>query len=145
MFMINAIKRAVIVALGLILQFGFSIVMRLFFYKYLGIINIFYSLISILIVLGLLKNSTRLSNDLPWIILILIFPIFGTILLITLGKNYSKNKLLRNIFKYENKYKDKLIQDPKVAKEVADKKLDNIQYLLKLLTMILVINFIQSY
>ena len=128
--MINAIKRAVIVALGLILQFGFSIVMRLFFYKYLGIINIFYSLISILIVLGLLKNSTRLSNDLPWIILILIFPIFGTILLITLGKNYSKNKLLRNIFKYENEYKDKLIQDPKIAKEVADKKLDNIQYLL---------------
>ncbi len=128
--MLNGIKRAIIVILGLILQFGFAIIIRLFFYKYLGIINLFYSLISILIVLGILKNSTRLSNDLPWIILILIFPIFGTILLITLGKNYSRNKLLRNIFKYENEYKKYLNQESKVVKEVQEKELDNIQYLM---------------
>ncbi len=128
--MLNAVKRAIIVVLGLVLQFGFAIVIRLFFYNYLGIINLFYSLISILIVLYLLKNSTRLSNDLPWIILILIFPIFGTILLITLGRNYSKNKLLRNIFKYENEYQKHLIQDPELAKEIQEKKLDNIQYLM---------------
>ena len=97
--MLNAIKRATIVVLGLVLQFGFAIVIRLFFYNYIGIISLFYSLISVLIVLGILKESTRLSNDVPWIILVLIFPIFGTLLLITLGKNYSKNKLLKNIFK----------------------------------------------
>ncbi len=128
--MLNAVKRFIIVALGLVLQFGFAIIIRLFFYKYLGIINLSYTLISILIVLGILKNSTRLSNDVPWIILILIFPIFGTILLITLGKNYSKNKLLRNIFKYENEYKKELIQDPKIAQEIKDKELDNIKYLI---------------
>ncbi len=127
--MINGIKRIFIVVLGLILQFGFAIVIRLFFYKYLGIINLAYSLLSILIVLGILKNSTRLSNDLPWIILILIFPIFGTILLITLGKNYSKNKLLRNIFKYEDIYRKELNQDPEIIKELQNKELDNIQYL----------------
>ncbi len=126
----NAVKRAIIVALGLFLQFGFAIIIRLFFYKYLGIITLFYSLISILIVLGIIKDSTRLSNDLPWIILILIFPIFGTILLITLSKNYSKNKLLRNIVKYENEYKKVLIQDPELANEIKEKKLDNIQYLI---------------
>ena len=90
--MLNAIKRGLIVLIGVILQFGFAIMIRLFFYKYLGIITLFYSIISILIVLGILKESTRLSNDMPWVILILMFPIFGTILLITLGKNYSKNK-----------------------------------------------------
>ena len=128
--MLNAVKRVLIVALGVILQFGFAITIRLFFYKYLGLITLFYSIISILIVLGILKESTRLSNDLPWIILILIFPIFGTILLITLGRNYSKNKLLRSIFKHENKYKDLLVQDPKVAKEIETKSLDNLQYLI---------------
>ncbi len=128
--MLNAIKRVLIVLIGVLLQFGFSIVIRLFFYKYLGIITLFYSIASILIVLGILKESTRLSNDLPWIILILIFPIFGTILLITLGKNYSKNKLLKNIFEYEQKYNEYLVQDEKVKKEIEDKKLDNIQYLL---------------
>ena len=124
--MLNAIKRVLIVLIGVLLQFGFSIVIRLFFYKYLGIITLFYSIASILIVLGILKESTRLSNDLPWIILILIFPIFGTILLITLGKNYSKNKLLKNIFEYEQKYNEYLVQDEKVKKEIEDKKLDNI-------------------
>ena len=102
--MLNAIKRVLIVLIGVILQFGFAILIRLFFYKYLGIITVVYSVASILIVLGLLKNSTRLSNDVPWMILILIFPIFGTILLITLGKNYAKNKLLKNIFNYEKEY-----------------------------------------
>ena len=128
--MLNAVKRALIVALGVILQFGFAIVIRLFFYNYLGIITLFYSIVSILIVLGILKESTRLSNDLPWIILILIFPLFGTILLISLGKNYSKSKLLKNIFEYEKKYDKYLIQDEKIKKEIEDKKLDNIMYLL---------------
>ncbi len=125
-----AIKRGFFVLLGVILQFGFAILIRLFFYKYLGIITLFYSIISVLIVLGILKESTRLSNDLPWIILILIFPIFGTVLLITLGRNYSKNKLLKKIFEHEKKYKKYLVQDMKLNKEIDDKNLDNIQYLL---------------
>ncbi len=128
--MLNAVKRVIIVLIGVILQFGFAILIRLFFYKYLGIINLFYSIVSILIVLGILKNSTRLSNDLPWIILILIFPIFGTILLITLGRNYSKNKLLKNIFTYEKEYSKYLVQDKNIVKEVKDKNLDNINYLM---------------
>ncbi len=128
--MLNAVKRVIIVLIGVILQFGFAILIRLFFYKYLGIINLFYSIVSILIVLGILKNSTRLSSDIPWIILILIFPIFGTILLITLGRNYSKNKLLKNIFAYEKEYSKYLAQDKNIAKEVKDKNLDNINYLI---------------
>ncbi len=128
--MINAIKRILIVLIGVILQFGFSILIRLFFYKYLGLITILYSIISVLIVLWILKESTRLSSDLPWIILILIFPIFGTILLITLGKNYSKNKLQKSIVKHEKEYSTLLKQDEKIQKEIEDKNLDNIKYLL---------------
>ena len=128
--MLNAIKRALIVIIGVILQFGFAIVIRLFFYKYLGIITLFYTIASILIVLSILKDSTRLSNDLPWIILILIFPIFGTILLITLGKNYSRNKLLKRIFECEKKYNKYLVQDEKIKRQIDDKKLDNIKYLI---------------
>ncbi len=128
--MLNAIKRILIVLIGVILQFGFAIMIRLFFYKYLGIITLFYSIISIMIVLGILKESTRLSNDLPWIILILIFPIFGTILLITLGKNYSKNKLLKSINKYETEYAQLLIQDEQIANEIEKQKMDNLKYLI---------------
>ncbi len=128
--MANAVKRVFIVLVGVVLQFGFAIMIRLFFYKYLGVISLFYSVISILIVLGILKDSTRLSNDLPWVILILIFPIFGTILLITLGKNYSKSKLLRNIFACEKDFHKYLKQDEDVKKKIMDEDLDNLKYLL---------------
>ena len=130
--MLNAIKRIIIVAIGVILQFGFAIVIRLFFYKYLGIITLIYDVISILIVLVILKNSTRLSNDLPWVILILVFPIFGTIILITLGKNYAKNKLQKNIFEKEREYDQYLIQNENIRKELEDKKLDNIKYIVNI-------------
>ncbi len=128
--MLNAIKRVLIVVMGVLLQFGFSIIIRLVFYKHLGIITLLYSAISIFIVLGILKESTRLSNDLPWIILILIFPIFGTILLITLGKSYFKNKLMRNIFENEKKYSKFLIQKEDIKEKVKTEELDNIKYLL---------------
>ncbi len=128
--MFVAVKRVLIVFIGVILQFGFAILIRLFFYKYLGIITLLYSLASIFIVLGLLKDSTRLSNDLPWMILILIFPIFGTILFITLGKNYSKNKLLKNIFHYEEEYQKYLVPKKEIQTEIIDKKLDNIKYIM---------------
>ena len=128
--MLNAIKRILIVLLGLVLQFGFAIIIRLFFYEHIGIITVFYSVLSILIVLGILKDSTHLSNDLPWIILILIFPIFATVLLITLGRNYSKNKLLRSILDQEKEYDNYLEQNLDIKKEIEDNKLDNIKYLL---------------
>ena len=75
--MVNAIKRAIIVILGVILQFGFHILIQLYFRNNITIIGIIYDILSILIVLKLLKDSTSLSNDLPWIMLILVFPIFG--------------------------------------------------------------------
>ena len=61
--MLNAIKRVIIVFLGVVLQFGFAIIIRLFFYKYIGLITLFYSIVSILIVLAILKNSTRFAMD----------------------------------------------------------------------------------
>lgn len=127
--MLNAIKRALIVFIGIALQLAFAISIRLFFYEHLGIITIFYSVVSILIVLGILKDSIRLSNDLPWIILILIFPILGTILFITLGRSYKKSKLLKNIFSYEDKYEKYLKQDSKTIEEINSKQLDNIKYI----------------
>ncbi|MBR3204335.1 cardiolipin synthase [Candidatus Saccharibacteria bacterium] len=128
--MINAIKRVLIAGIGLFLQFGFAFAVRHYFDEHLGIIMFFYGAISIIIALAILRNSTRLSNDLPWIILILVFPIFGTIFLLMLDRNYSKNKLLRNILHYEKKYKDCFKQDESIKKEVKSKHLDNIQYLI---------------
>ena len=127
--MITAIKRVIIVIIGVLLQFGFAISIQLFFREHIAIIGIIYELLSVLIVLKILKDSTRISNDLPWIILILLFPIFGTILLITLSSNYAHSKLLKNIFKSEKKYQQYLNQDIKIRKEIDENDLDNLKYI----------------
>ena len=127
--MVNAIKRAIIVILGVILQFGFHILIQLYFHNNITIIGIIYDILSILIVLKLLKDSTSLSNDLPWIMLILVFPIFGTILLLTLSGSYAKNKLLKNIYNTENEYQKYLKQDNDITKQINDNYLDNLKYL----------------
>lgn len=128
--MIMAIKRAIIVIIGVLLQFGFSILIQLFFREHVTIIGIIYELLSIFIILKVLKDSTRLSNDLPWIILILLFPIFGTILLITLSSNYARSKLLKSIFKREKEYQQFLKQDDKIRKEIDKNSLDNLKYII---------------
>lgn len=126
----DTIKKILIVSVGVILQFGFLIGIQLFFTEKISLISFFYEVASILIVLAIIKDSTRLSNDIPWIILILLFPIFGIILFITLGRSYSKNKLLKSIVKYEKENSQYLLQEEKVKKEINDKKLDNLKYIL---------------
>ena len=126
----DAIKRTIIVALGVILQFGFFILIQLYFHDKITIIRIIYNLLSISIILKIIKDSTSLSNDLPWIILILLFPIFGTILLITLGTNYAKNKLIKNINNTEKNYQKYLTQNPQIQEEINHKELDNLKYII---------------
>lgn len=127
--MITAIKRTIIVIIGVLLQFGFAISIQLFFRKHIAIIGVIYQLLSILIILKILKDSTRISNDLPWIILILLFPIFGTILLITLSSNYARSKLLKSIFESEKEYQQYLKQDARIRKEIDENALDNLKYI----------------
>lgn len=123
--MITAIKRAIIVIIGVLLQFGFAISIQLFFRKHIATIGVIYQLLSILIILKILKDSTRIFNDLPWIILILLFPIFGTILLITLSSNYARSKLLKSIFENEKEYQQYLKQDARIREEIDENALDN--------------------
>ena len=44
-------------------------------------------LMSVLLVLGIIKESKSLSKDLPWIIIIMVFPIIGALLYIVIGGN----------------------------------------------------------
>ena len=74
------VKRGIVVGIGLLLQ----ILLFLFTYLYLGslstIIAIIYRILGLLLVLWLIKNSRSYSYDLPWIIIILLFPIVGSLL-----------------------------------------------------------------
>ena len=116
--MLMAIKRGIVVVIGLSLQ----ILLFLFTYLYLGghvsVINIFYQVIGFLIVLWLIKNSKSYSYTLPWIVIILLFPLVGTLLYLILGYNKKISRTLKSIRSSENSARKYLVQDKNIRKEI---------------------------
>ena len=127
--MFTAFKRFFAVFIAFLLQVAFAICIRIFFRNYAFLIDVVFKVLSVFIVLAILKDSTKLSNDVPWIIIILLFPIFATILLVTLGKNYSRNKLMRSIVEEEEKSLKYLKQDIKVTTSIEKNYLTNLKYI----------------
>ena len=124
-----ALKRGVIVAIGVILQLLLTLFVYLCLGKYIKVIGILYSLLSIIIVLFIIKNSKRLSSDLPWIIIIMLFPIIGSLLYVIIGRNIHRSKLLKSINKninYANKY---LKQDELILNEIEKKEYTDLKYI----------------
>ena len=124
-----ALKRGVIVAIGVILQLLLTLFVYLCLGKYIKIIGLFYSILSIIIVLFIIKNSKRLSSDFPWIIFIMLFPIIGSLLYVIIGRNIHRSKLLKSINKninYANKY---LHQDEMILNEIEKKEYTDLKYI----------------
>ena len=116
--MAMAIKRGLIVVLGLILQILLSLSVLLFLGKYVALIETIYSIISILLVLAIIKESRSLSSDLPWIIIMMLFPIIGALLYIIIGRNLYKSKTLKSINKNIELSSKYLTQDEKITNEI---------------------------
>lgn len=112
-----AIKRGIVVILGLLLQISLSLLVYLFFIEHVAIINAIYGIIGFLLVLALIKDSKNYSYTLPWIIILLLFPLIGTLMYIIIVKNKNRSKVLKNITKSEENSKKYLIQDEKIRNE----------------------------
>lgn len=127
--MITAVKRGIIVAAGFLLQ----ILLSLFIYLKLGelipFIQVFYGFLSVIIVLLIIMYSKRLSNDLIWIILIIIAPLLGTLLYIILGRNKYESKILKSINKNVKSGQKYLIQDESIQKELNENELGQLKYI----------------
>ena len=112
-----SIRRGLVVAIGLALQILLSLAIYMFLIRHIAIIHIAYIIIGILITLYLIKDSKNFSYTLPWIIILLLFPLIGTLLYITLGRNKYRSKTLKSIVKHEEKSKKYLIQDKNIRKQ----------------------------
>ena len=112
-----AIKRGIVVGLGLILQVLLTLVVYLIFIDQIAIINFFYGVLGVLLILALIKNSKNYSYTLPWIIIILMFPLIGTLMYIILVKSKNKSKVLKSIVKHEKESKKYLLQDKQIREE----------------------------
>lgn len=115
--MVTAVVRGIIVGLGLIFQILLSLAIYLLLGEHLAFINIIYGILGFLLVLGLIRNSKNYSYTLPWIIILLLFPLIGTLLFLIIGNNKHRSKILKNIVKSEANSKKYLEQDDTIKEE----------------------------
>lgn len=116
----EAIKRGIIVGLGVIFQIAITLIIYMFLIDKLFIINIIFILLKVVIVIGLIKNSKNYSATLPWIVIILVFPVIGTLMYIIIDQNKNNSKLLNKIVKSENNSKKYLKQDKSIREKFKD-------------------------
>ncbi len=109
-----ALKRGIIVGVGLILQILFSLTIYLFFINKVILIHILFGIISLLLTLDLIRTSKNYSYTLPVIISLILFPILGTLLYIILKNNMNHSKLLKRIKRQEKDSLKYLIPNTKV-------------------------------
>lgn len=113
-----AIQRGVVVVLGLIAQITLSLLVDLFLIEHIAFINGFYAFLGFLLVLGLIKNSKNYSYTLPWLIILILFPLVGTLMYLILGKNKMKSKVLKAVTESEKENKKYLVQNKQIREEI---------------------------
>ncbi len=112
-----AIRKAIIVGIGLILQLMLSLSGYIILEEIFGAVSIFYTILGFILILGLIRNSKNYSYTLPWILILFSYPLVGSILYIIIGRNKNNSKVLKNITKSEKENKKYLVQDLKIKEE----------------------------
>ncbi len=115
-----AIKRGLIILVGLAVQIAASLSVYLFFIEHVFFINLFFEILGLLLILNLIKNSKSYSYTLPIIICLILFPLIGTVLYIIYYRNKNSSKTLKKIKQSEKDNKKYLVQDEKIRDKFED-------------------------
>lgn len=92
-------------------------------------VEVFLHILSILIVLNIVRSSRHLSSDLMWIILIMLFPVFGTFVYVLMLLSLLFGKTFRNIIIEQNKATSYYVQDKTIIDEIRMENPDYVSHL----------------
>ena len=115
-----ALKRGAIVLLGVLLQFALALLTYIYIAESYLLVKIIIETAGLLLVVHLIRNSKSYSYILPWILIILLFPITGAFLYFIIGYSKNSSRLLRRIVRSEIENKKYLVQDKKIKEELKD-------------------------
>lgn len=117
-------KRVLVIGLSILVQLVFYFAFLIGFVEHFVYINIALRILSLIIVIWIITYSKDIGNQILWIILVLVFPIFGSILYLTIGGNLHRSKTVRKILKSVEKSQSYLKQDKKILNEIEAKDMD---------------------
>ena len=92
-------------------------------------IEVVLHILSVLIVLNIVRTSRHLSSDLMWILLIMLFPVFGTFVYVMMFMSLLFGKTFRNIIQEQKKASSYYIQDESIIDEIQQDNKDYVSQL----------------
>lgn len=116
----EGVQRLLIIGTCILFQLIFTILFLFEFSEQFAAIHTILMLLSVFIVLGIIKKGKNLSSKIPWLILIPLFPILGTLLYLIIGHSLYNSKILRKISKSIKKSMGYLKQNKDVLNELKD-------------------------
>ncbi len=117
-------SRIGIIIISILIQAIWLIELISNFSKFSIVIDIILKVISILVLLAIIKGEKHLTNKIPWIIIIMTFPLLGGILFVLVGANLYSTPTLKRIYTNKEEEKKYFKQNNKVLKEIAEEDED---------------------
>ena len=114
----NSVGRMVFVVLAVLIQAAWLIVLMLKLQKYSVWISLATSVIALLVVLRLYGKHTNAAFKMPWIMLILVFPIAGLTLYFLVGNSGITKGMRKRFARIDKELDEKLTQDPAVMQNL---------------------------
>lgn len=134
-FLKIAFSRLGIFALAIIMQILFIVLFLIFLARYYFIASIIMSLISLVALFSLEFRSMHIEGKVTWIILILLFPVFGVILYLMFSKNHASKKQKELFYKIQDRNKEYNVKskgyNTKYKKLLGDKYFSQAEYVYK--------------
>lgn len=91
----NSIGRIAFAALAVLLQIGWILVLMIKLYQYSSVISLLTGLFALLVALRIYGKHTNAAFKMPWIIVILAFPVFGLCIYGLFGHKEAMHKIIR--------------------------------------------------
>lgn len=117
----NSIGRLVFVAISVLLQVVWILFLFMKLNDYSAWISLLSGIIALIVVLRLYGERTNAAFKMPWIMLILAFPVMGVCLYLLVGHSKVTKGMQKRFEKIDAELADKLRQDPKVMEELEKK------------------------
>lgn len=114
----NSIGRLVIVALAFLIQVGWIVSLFLWLSEYSAAINLLCTIAAALLVLRIYGKHQLSAFKMPWIILILAFPILGLCLYLLFGHKDVTKKMRKRFEEIDPKLLSEITQDKAVMEEL---------------------------
>ncbi len=114
----NSIGRAVFVFLAVLSQVVWILLLILRLNEYSTVISLITTIITLVVVLWMYNTKMPMGFKLPWIMLILAFPVLGIALYILLGRSGITKGMRHRIEKIDEKLKPWLVQDEMILEDL---------------------------